>query len=98
MNKEIQEKAMQALKRQEKQYQRQNEYIKNNYDRQTVTMPKGTAALIRENVGQSVNAYINGLVIDDLTRRGLLPGQDAGQQQTTEPGQDQEPPRPVCPY
>ena len=42
MDKKTQEKALQALARQEKQYKRQNDYIKNTFDRVSVTLPKGT--------------------------------------------------------
>lgn len=56
-----------AQKRLEKQYKRQNEFIKNAYDRISVTLPKGTKERIKAQ-GESVNGYINKLVLDDLER------------------------------
>lgn len=50
-----------AIKRLEKQYKRQNEYIKNSYDRVSVTLPKGTKEAIRA-TGNSVNGLINTLI------------------------------------
>lgn len=55
----------QALRRLEKQYKRQNEYIKNSYDRISVTLPKGTKDRIKA-AGYSVNGLINELVADWL--------------------------------
>lgn len=46
-----------------------------NFDTATVRLPKGTAQVIREQVGKSVNGYVVSLVREDLTRRGLLPPQ-----------------------
>ena len=57
-----------AIKTLEKQYKRQNDYIKNNYDRISVTLPKGTKERIKSLTGESVNAYINTLVVADLER------------------------------
>ena len=54
-----------AQKRLEKQYKRQNEYIKNAYDRISVTLPKGTKERIQA-TGESVNGYITRLVLEDL--------------------------------
>ena len=56
-----------AQKRLEKQYKRQNEYIKNAYDRISVTLPKGTKERIKA-TGESVNGYITRLVLEDLER------------------------------
>lgn len=61
MDKKTQEKALQALARQEKQYKRQNDYIKNAFDRVSVTLPKGTKEKITAS-GESVNGFINRLV------------------------------------
>lgn len=57
-----------AQKRLEKQYKRQNEYIKNAYDRISVTLPKGTKERIQA-TGESVNGYITRLVLEDLERQ-----------------------------
>lgn len=62
-----------AKKRLEKQYKRQNEHIKENYDRVSITLPKGTKERIKEH-GESVNGYITALVLEDLDRREGKPG------------------------
>ena len=67
MNKETKEKALAALARQEKQYKRQNDFIKNSYDRVSVTLPKGTKQRIMD-TGQSVNAFINEAVKQKLEK------------------------------
>ena len=50
-----------------KQYKRQNEHIKENYDRISITLPKGTKDIIKAK-GETVNAYINRLVSEDLNK------------------------------
>ena len=57
-----------ARKRIEKQYKRQNAYIKDNYDRISVTLPKGTKDRIKA-AGYSANGYIVSLVLADLERK-----------------------------
>lgn len=54
-----------AKKRLENQYKRQNQHIKNNYDRISITLPKGTKERIQAK-GESLNGYINRLVAEDL--------------------------------
>lgn len=54
-----------AIERLEKQYKRQNEHIKENYDRVSVTLPKGTKERIKAK-GVTVNGYITRLVLSDL--------------------------------
>ena len=54
-----------AIERLEKQYKRQNEHIKENYDRVSVTLPKGTKERIKAK-GETVNGYITRLVLSDL--------------------------------
>ncbi len=54
-----------AKKRLEKQYKRQNEYIKKNFDRVSVTLPAGTKDKITAK-GESINGYISRLVLSDL--------------------------------
>jgi hypothetical protein len=56
-----------ALEKLEKQYKRQNEHIKNNYYRASVTLPKGTDKRIKA-TGETVNGFINRLVDDELNR------------------------------
>lgn len=51
----------------DKQFKRQNEFIKENYDRVSVTLPKGTKDRIKA-AGLSINGYINKLVLEDLDR------------------------------
>lgn len=55
-----------ALKALEKRYKRQNEYIKDKYDRITITLPKGTKARI-EKQSVKVNTLVNTLVLNWLT-------------------------------
>jgi hypothetical protein len=54
-----------AKERLEKQYKRQNEHIRENYDRVSITLPKGTKERIKAK-GETVNGYITRLVIADL--------------------------------
>ena len=48
-------------------YKKQNDHIKDTYDRVSVTLPKGTKDRIKAQ-GLSINGYINKLVLDDLER------------------------------
>ena len=57
------EKAEKALQTLQKQYKRQNEYIKGSFDRVSVTLPKGTKEKIKK-AGFSVNGFINELIKD----------------------------------
>ena len=56
-----------AKKRLENQYKRQNDHIKNTYDRISVTLPKGTKDRVKA-LGLSMNGYINKLVLEDLEK------------------------------
>ena len=56
-----------AKERLEKQYRRQNEHIKENYDRISITLPKGTKERIKSK-GESINGYITHLVLADLDK------------------------------
>ena len=69
MDKETEKKALAALERQKKQYQRQNEYIKGSFERVSVTLPKGTKERIKA-TGQSVNSFINNVVKKELDKKG----------------------------
>ena len=57
-----------AKKRLEKQYKRQNEYIKNNYDRISVTFPAKTKERIKRAQADSINGYITRVILADLDR------------------------------
>lgn len=59
-----------AKKTLQKQYKRQNEYIKNSYDRISVTIPKGYKEIIKKEIG-SINGYINELITKDFEKRGI---------------------------
>ena len=56
-----------AKERLEKQYKRQNEHIKENYDIISITLPKGTKERIKSK-GESINGYITRLVLTDLDK------------------------------
>lgn len=70
MDKKTMEKASRALERQERQFRRQNNYIRENYDRISVTLPKGTKEKILS-FSESVNGYLNKLVAEDLEKRNI---------------------------
>ena len=55
----------QKRKRTKQQYKRQNERIKEYYDRVSITLPKGTKERIREK-GETLNGYITRLVLANL--------------------------------
>ena len=60
-----------------------NKYVKNNYDRINVTMPKGQKEVIQSAaaaVGQSANSYINTAIIQRMER------DTGGVQEATGPG------------
>lgn len=51
------------------QFAYQNQYNREKYDRVNLTMPKGQKEVVRQqakNRGQSVNEYINALIIADI--------------------------------
>ena len=52
-------------KRTKQQYKRQNERIKEYYDRVSIALPKGTKGRIREK-SETLNGYIPRLVLADL--------------------------------
>ena len=56
-----------AIERLEKQYKRQNEHIKENYDRVSITLPKGTKQRIKD-TGESINGFICRLVSAEFER------------------------------
>ena len=57
-----------AIKTLQKQYKRQNEYIKGAFDRVSVTLPKGTKERIRAATSESINGFINRLISEELKR------------------------------
>lgn len=59
-----------AVEKLQKQYARQNEFIKNNYDRIALTTPAGTKDRIKAVIGSnaSVNAWINSLIEKELKK------------------------------
>lgn len=59
--------AKKAKKTLQKQYARQNNYIKESYDRVSVTLPKGTKEKIIAK-GETVNGFINRLVAAALNQ------------------------------
>ena len=60
-------KASDAKKTLQKQYKRQNEFIKKSYDRVALTLPKGTKERITA-TGESINGFIARLVISELDK------------------------------
>ena len=56
-----------ARKKVVKQYKRQNEHIRNNYDRASITLPKGTKERILQKE-DSINGYVNRLIMQDLEK------------------------------
>lgn len=63
-----------AKKRLQEQYKRQNKYIQENFDRISITLPKGTKERLKSCVSSSLNEYIKGLVLADLERLEGLQG------------------------
>ena len=49
-------------------YKKQNDKIRNNYDRISVTLPKGTKEEITRKTGKSINSFINELVENELKK------------------------------
>lgn len=67
MEKEI-ELALERMRKQKEKVRQQNEKAKESYDRVSVVLPKGTKERILE-TGETINGYINRLVIEDMDRR-----------------------------
>lgn len=49
-------------------YKKQNDKIKEDYDRVSVTLPKGTKDIIKAK-GETINGYINRLIMQDLNSK-----------------------------
>jgi len=64
-------KAQDAKKTLERRYKKMNEHIRENYDRISVTIPKGCKQKITDDVGMSINGYINELIKKDFAERGI---------------------------
>lgn len=73
-----------AIERLEKQYKRQNKHIKENYDRVSITLPKGTKERIKSK-GETVNGFITRLVLSALD-------QPPEQEEHTQDSQEDTPP------
>ena len=55
----------------ERRNKRQNEFVRESYDRFTMTFPKGKKDLYRQRAaeqGMSLNAYINKLLEEDMKK------------------------------
>lgn len=61
-----------AIETLQKRYKKQNDYIKNSYDRVSITLPKGTKDRIKAN-GYSINGLINELVLNWLNDQEQQP-------------------------
>ena len=61
------EKEKQKLEKLNTRYKKQNEAIKEKYDRVSVTLPKGTKKRIQAQ-GLTVNGFVNQLVLAELER------------------------------
>ena len=64
------EKLEKLLKSREKQYKRQNNFVKNNYDRVAVLLPHGVKDRIK-NSGLSINSFINSAILEKLEKDNL---------------------------
>lgn len=68
-----------AKKEEFKQFDYQNDYIKKNYDRHNLTMPKGKKERVKQAAtaaGQSVNEFINEAIDEKLFSQNMNPPQD----------------------
>jgi actin-like ATPase involved in cell morphogenesis len=67
---ELSASEIEKLQKLQARVKRQNEKQREQYDRVSVCLPKGTSAQIKEAIkGESVNKYITELVLTDLRRR-----------------------------
>ena len=65
------EKALAIIEKEKKRVKRQNDWIANNYERQTITMKAGTKDRIKAAGESSINGYMNRLILEDLEKRGF---------------------------
>jgi predicted HicB family RNase H-like nuclease len=57
------------------QFKRQNDFVKNSYDRFSLNLPKGRKEVIRqaaEAAGMSINEYINAAIAKQLEQAGIM--------------------------
>lgn len=59
----------------QKQYKRQNEYIKNTFYRTSITMPKNYKELIAQ-TGETANGLVNRLLREEFKRLGYEEGSE----------------------
>ena len=71
MDKETELKALAALERERARFKRQNAWTAQNYERQSITLPIGTKERIKAAGENSMNGYINRLILEDLEKRGV---------------------------
>ena len=66
------DKDAKKLERLTERYKKNNEKIKQNYDRVSIALPKGAKEAINA-TGESLNAYFNRLYTEDMNRRNAAP-------------------------
>ena len=62
------EKEKEQLEKLKVRYKKQNDKIKDNYERISVTPPKGMKEEIKTKTGKSINSFINELVENELKK------------------------------
>lgn len=62
------EKEKEQLEKLKVRYKKQNDKIKDNYDRISVTLPKGMKEEIKTKTGKSINALVNELLKNELKK------------------------------
>ena len=62
------DKEKEQLEKLKVRYKKQNDKIKNNYDRISVTLPKGMKEEIKTKTGKSINALVNELLKRELEK------------------------------
>lgn len=71
---EVMEKALKALDIQQARSKRHNEYIKENFKRITVTIPRSWEGALNEvakSSGESVNSFFKRILLEELQKRGV---------------------------
>ncbi len=60
-----------AKEKLKKQYERSNNFVRNNYDRISITVPKGMKDTIKELLpgNQSINSLVNELLVNWIEER-----------------------------